>query len=381
MAFLSVAIPSKNRYFSSRLMRVPEKILVIRFSSIGDILLATPLLRVLREKFPDAQIDFLIKSEFAELVKYNPHLSSVIQFSSDAGNELSRINKQIRAARYDVLLDLHNSLRTRWLRSFSRARKVRVVDKRVVRRFLLVKRKKNYYGNAVHVVDRYVETAAPLGVHNDGMGLEVHVPEDLRAVTRAKLARHNLDASATVIGIVPGARHFTKRWPQERFVEFGVKAARTSPAKFLLFGGKAEADYCADVSQLINAACGSNAAVSLAGQLSLLETAVAFDACGLVVTNDTGLMHLAAARKRKIVAIFGSTVKEFGFTPYGTENIVVENSVLSCRPCSHIGLAACPEGHFRCMVEISSDEVEREAHSLLIDNSNRREDSLLNIRS
>src|SRR5437899_8449609 len=119
----------RNRYFSSRPMRVPEKILVIRFSSVGDIILTSPLLRVLRAKFPGARIDVLVKSEYAELVKFNPHITNVIQLAGGGGGDLSQLKRGIREAHYDVILDLHNSLRSRWLRFFSGARRVRVVDK------------------------------------------------------------------------------------------------------------------------------------------------------------------------------------------------------------------------------------------------------------
>jgi len=338
-------------------MRAPEKILVIRLSSVGDIILTSPLLRVLRAKFPGARIDYLVKSEYAELVKFNPHVSNVIQLASGTQGELAKLKTDIHNAEYDCILDLHNSLRSRWLRTFSGARIVRVVNKRAVRRLALVKWKKNFFRTIVPVADRYLETAASLGVENDGEGLEIHVPEEIRLLTESKLSRISSGPAAAVVGLVPGARHFTKRWPQERFVEIGVQIAKMRSAKLLLFGSKEEELVCSDIAQLINSASGSGAAINLAGKLSLLETAVAFDTCSVVVTNDTGLMHLAAARKRKVVAIFGSTVKEFGFFPYGTENIVLENTGLACRPCTHIGRATCPLGHFNCMNQISAEEV------------------------
>jgi len=340
-------------------MRVPEKILVIRFSSVGDIILTSPLLRALRAKFPGARIDVLVKSEYAELVKFNPHITNVIQLAGGGGGELSQLKRGIREAHYDVILDLHNSLRSRWLRLFSGARRVRVVNKRVLRRFALVKWKKNFYRSVVPVAGRYLETASSLGVEDDGGGLEIHVPEEIRLLTHSKLSRFAPGAQTAVVGIVPGARHFTKRWPQERFVELGKRITQSPSAKLLLFGSKEEEVVCSDIAQLINSAGASGAAANLAGKLSLLETAAAFDLCNVVVTNDSGLMHLAAARKRKVVALFGSTVKEFGFFPYGTDNIVLENAALACRPCTHIGREACPLGHFNCMNQIAAEEVFR----------------------
>ncbi|MFZ1978569.1 MAG: glycosyltransferase family 9 protein, partial [Bacteroidota bacterium] len=125
----------------------------------------------------------------------------------------------------------------------------------------------------------------------------------------------------------------------------------------LFFGGPADIELCRTLSEGINRGTGKIAAKSFAGLLSLLETAAAFEQCSCVVTNDSGLMHIAAAMKRKVVAIFGSTVKELGFFPQGDNNIVVENKNLRCRPCSHIGRESCPKKHFRCMKEITTDMV------------------------
>jgi ADP-heptose:LPS heptosyltransferase len=168
-----------------------------------------------------------------------------------------------------------------------------------------------------------------------------------------------------VVGLVPAAKHFTKQWLPERFVALGEMMAKKHRAKIFVFGGKTETDYCGDIAQMINANLGLSVAESFAGKFSLLETAAALDFCGVVVSNDTGLMHLAAARKKKVVALFGSTVREFGFFPYGTDHIVVEQSGLPCRPCSHIGLAKCPEGHFKCMKDTTVEQVVEAAEKLL----------------
>jgi heptosyltransferase-2 len=217
--------------------------------------------------------------------------------------------------------------------------------------------KRNLYRSIVPVPERYLGTARSLGVQDDGEGLEVFVPEDVVVTVRAAMSRYRLDRYETVIGLAPSARHFTKRWPSERFVETAVRCTKLFRAKVLLFGGKEDLEFCGDCAQMINTAAGAAVADSCAGILSLREMAEALGYCTLVITNDTGIMHLAAARKRKVVAIFGSTVGEFGFFPFRTESIVVERKGLSCRPCSHIGLERCPEGHFRCMQDISVDEV------------------------
>jgi lipopolysaccharide heptosyltransferase II len=337
-------------------MRIPEKILIIRFSSLGDILLASPLLRVLHRSFPRARVDFLLKAEYADLVRYHPAVSSVLALPSAGSEDLSELRRQIRAERYDVILDLHNSLRSRAVRFFSGARRVFSVNKRVIRRFMLVNLKRNFYREVVPVAERYLETVAPLGLAKDNLGLELYVPDETISRVATMMSRYKLDRFDVVIGMAPSARHATKRWPPERFRELGVRLVKERRAKLLLFGGPEETDYCGDIAQMINAEAGSSSAESLAGKLSLLETAAALDHCTLMISNDSGLMHMAAARGRRVLAIFGSTVREFGFFPYGTPAAILEAGALPCRPCSHIGRESCPEGHFRCMKDISVEE-------------------------
>ena len=284
--------------------------------------------------------------------------------------ELRALKRRIREQRYDAILDIHNSNRSRYLRLFSGTRHLRVVNKRAFARFMLVKFKQHWYQNNIpSIADRYLETAKLFGVEDDGEGLEVFIPDGQSSAVAGLLSKYRLDRYEHVVGIVPVARHLTKRWLPERFVELALALTKQENTKTLFFGGAEDVDYCGDIVQMVNSRAGWTAAESLAGAFSLLETASAFDACQLVVTNDTGLMHLAAARKRKVVGIFGSTVREFGFFPYGTENIVVERAGLPCRPCTHVGLEKCPQGHFRCMKDIQADEVYDAVQTLLTNES------------
>lgn len=338
-------------------MDVHTKTLVIRFSSIGDIVLAAPFLRVLRKRFPEGQIDFVTRSEYAELVRSNQNLNHTYAFDASGGfDKLRDLKKVIRKERYDLIVDLHDSLRSKYLRSVLGAKRV-VVDKRIFQRSMLVKFKKNIFRETIPVADRYIETVKELGIVNDGKGLELHIPDEVLFGVTGKLATLRLNRFEKVIGLCPGARHFTKRWPPERFARVGAAFAMKMDAKILLFGGPADESICRQISWGINNEAGEDRATSLAGQLGLLETAAAMQYCDLIVTNDTGLMHLAAAMHKKIIAIFGSTVKEFGFFPYDPSAIVLEQRGLECRPCSHIGRAECPERHFKCMTEISPEQV------------------------
>jgi heptosyltransferase II len=151
------------------------------------------------------------------------------------------------------------------------------------------------------------------------------------------------------VAIAPGARHTTKRWPAERFSALGRMLVAEKNARIVILGGEAERELATEVSRAID----GGDVVNLAGRVSLLESAAAIDCCSVVVSNDSAITHLAAARGRPTVSIFGSTVQEFGFAPYRVPSVVVENEGLYCRPCTSIGRAECPEGHFRCMLEIS----------------------------
>ena len=345
----------------------PEKILIIRLSSIGDIVLATPLARVLRVRFPSSHIDFLVRKEYAELVRYNKNLDRIVEFDTKTGfSGLRTLKKQLRAEHYVIVLDIHNSLRSRYLRILLGAENVVVVNKRIFARTMLVKFKKNYYRGLVSVVDRYIETVNTFGVRNDNAGLEMHVPDEMRARVKKRMAVLGVDRNKKIIGFCPSAKHATKCWPQERFAELGIRLSNEYSAKILLFGGLADKDRCRAIATAINEQSGNGNVVDLSGELSLLDTAAAMEYCNILVTNDSGLMHVASAMKKKVVAIFGSTVREFGFFPVGTESIIVERTGLYCRPCSHKGRSTCPEGHFRCMNEIQVDEVAKAVKDILV---------------
>ena len=339
-------------------MLTPNKTLVIRFSSIGDVVLASPLIRVLRARFPSSQIDFAVRKEYSDLIRYNSNLNFTFEFDARGGfQELRRLKETIRREKYDLIIDIHNSLRSRYIRFLSGAKEVVVLNKRIFARTMFVRLKKNYYGDIVSVADRYIEPMGTYGIENDGQGLEIFIPDETMYKVSGKISTLKLNLYKKVIGFCPSAKHATKRWPEKRFIETGNRLIRELKAKIILFGGKNDAVLCTAIADGMNKELGGECAIEYSEQFSLLETAAAMQFCDVIVTNDSGLMHIAAAMKKKVVAIFGSTVREFGFYPVGTENIVVERKGLYCRPCSHIGRSKCPEGHFRCMNEIQVDEV------------------------
>lgn len=331
-----------------------SKTLIIRLSSVGDIVLSTPLIRGLRRRMPQAEIHYLVRSDYADLLRGNPHLSRLIEFPRGGTlSDLAGLRAAVRRERYDCILDIHGSLRSRilcrGLRNLVRIRK------RAFARFLLVHGKLDLYalfGGSPSVVERYFEPLAPWGVRNDGEGPELFPSGEARGRAESVLRLLREQVSGNVVGVCPSARHFTKIWPTERFAECAAALGTRHGAGIVVFGSAGETDRCAEMTRRLAASAPSVPVVNAAGMLSLTETAAAMDFCRVIVTNDSGLMHVAAARRRSVVAIFGSTVRQFGFFPPADRSIVVEEHGLKCRPCTPIGRASCPKGHFRCMLAI-----------------------------
>jgi lipopolysaccharide heptosyltransferase II len=344
-------------YFEGAMGTHP-KTLVIRFSSVGDIVLSTPLLRVLRRRFPLSQIDYVTRREYAELIRSNSNLNYTYEFDASEGFPgLRALKKRIKREGYDLIVDIHGSLRSRFLRSFDGPQWVVTVDKRVMERTMLVRFKKNLFKEIVSVADRYIEPLKQFGIEPDGRGPELHIPDEVLFRANGMIAPMKLHRFEKVVGLCPGSRHATKRWPGERFAELAVRLAREQEAAILIFGGPDDGEIAALIAEWVAREVGPERVAPFAGKLTLLETAAAFQYCDVVVTNDSGLMHVASAMNRKVVAIFGSTVREFGFFPVGNEHIVIEQQGLSCRPCSHIGRPSCPEDHFRCMLDTTVQQV------------------------
>ena len=338
---------------------VLHKTLVIRLSSVGDVVLASPLLRSLRGRFPSCQVDFLVKADYADLVRHNPHVARVIEFPGNGSPaDLYRLRGEILSSGYDLIIDIHDSLRSRFL--CAGAKRVVRINKRKIARALLVRFKKDEYarwGGAPAVIDRYIEPLRPYGVENDGKGLELFVPAAIEKTVASLLAGEGIYPEDRCIGVCPSARHANKVWLAERYAAAAGELADRHGAPVLLFGSAEERERCEEIAAAILLAHPRVRVANLAGWTSLLETAAAMDHCSVVLTNDTGLMHIAAARETSVVAVFGPTVRQFGFFPDPARATVLEARGLSCRPCTHIGLPDCPKGHFLCMREITTEQM------------------------
>jgi len=347
---------------------IQYKTLVIRFSSVGDIVLSSPLVRALRQLHPQMQVDFLVKETFVELVRYNPHLSNVFTFPKNGGiGDLLKFRREIRNRRYDMILDIHSSLRSRFLTIGLHG--VRRIRKRVIARTILVRFKRDVYshfGGAPGVAERYLETLrSGRGREGQETGLELFYPREVGEKMREQLASAGIVADAAAIGVCPSARHFTKIWPAERYATVATALARRWEAPVFLIGSDDDAERCRMIAERIAQESPGTRVMDFSGHCSLLEAAALMDACRIILTNDSGLMHIASARRRPVVAVFGSTVRQFGFFPSGPLQRVVEHPNLSCRPCSHIGRPDCPRKHFRCMLDLSTQRVLDAANELI----------------
>lgn len=321
-----------------------KKVLIVRLSSLGDILLITPLIRSIKKENTLTEIHFLLRSEYKDSLVHNPYISKLITLSR--AEDASAAKSTLSQNNYDLIIDLQNNFRSRNLISDFSCAKV-YFKKYSLQKLLLVKFKINLMKNAQPIPERY---AAPVpGFKLDDEGLDL-------------FTQNNPDGSLkdkqNLIGFCPGSRHFTKMWPLEYYTKLG-KILIERGFEIVLFGGKDDQNICKEISSNV-----SNC-VNLCNNNDLLQTAADIKKCKAVVSNDSGLMHVSCALNVPVIAIFGSTVKEFGFTPYRCKNLVLENKSLTCRPCSHIGRNHCPRRHFKCMKEITPQIVYNSINSLL----------------
>ena len=318
-----------------------KKILIVRLSSLGDVLLTTPVVRSLKKNYPQLLIDFLIKKNFADAVRFNPNINSTIIYDDSL-----KLLEQLKDNSYDLIIDLHNNFRSKKI-----VRQLGLPAYKFVKpnfeKFILVHFKINLLKDIKPITQRYANVISNLEL--DGDGLELFIPDSVKS---------ELEEFNNVIGICPGAVHFTKRWPIEFYAEFGRRLAEDG-YKVAILGGKSDRDICSDMQMMIPNS------IDLSNNNDLFQTAAHMKNCKAVVCNDSGLMHTAAAMGIPVISIFGSTVKEFGFAPYGVQSLVIENHDLNCRPCTHIGKSKCTKRHFKCMNEITPNLVYDKFQNLL----------------
>lgn len=318
-------------------MSVSVKILVIRFSSVGDIVLASPVVRCLKEQITGADVHFCTEKAFQPLIDYNPYIDKA-HYLADS---LFKLIRQLRSERYDYVIDLHNNRKTNLIRlalgvpSFS-------FDKLSWRQFLYVRFKINALPTT-NLADRYLEAVRPLGVENDGCGLDYFIPYKDEVEDDWLPDTHRRSFVAYAIG----GQYTTRKLPLSRMVEL----CRKIDHPIVLVGGPEDAWLGERLEGLV----GNGLIYNACGKYNLNQTASLLQQARVVFSHDTDLLPVAAAFQKKVYSLWGNTTPYLGMYPYKTSFLILENNNLSCRPCSATGHHRCPLGHFKCMNELSFD--------------------------
>lgn len=319
------------------------KILVIRFSSIGDIVLTSPVVRCLKEQIPDCELHFLTKANYASVVENNPHIDKLHLLK----DSLRSLHKPLAKEKFDFIIDLHNNLRSLVVKK-SLSAKSMTVDKINLQKWLAVNFKKDYLPDE-HVVERYMATTKELGIEYDGKGLDHYIAdEDNVSISDLPMIMHG---GYTALSI--GGAHATKRMPESQLIKLG----KMVEGPILILGGP-EDEAIGDVVMSTD----ENRIWNACGKYNINQSASLIMQSKVVLTHDTGLMHIAAAYNKKIISVWGNTIPEFGMTPFfksGDENNSARFEVdgLSCRPCSKIGYESCPKEHFDCMNKLDLEAI------------------------
>lgn len=326
------------------------KFLIIRFSSIGDIVLTTPVVRCLKKQVPGAGIHFLTTDALRSVIEHNPYIDKLHVLAHS--REL--MMEELKTEEYDFIIDLHHNANTHQLKK-TLQKKSFSFQRLSIEKSIYSSLKINIMPKG-HVVDRYLKTVSSFGVRNDGAGLDYFISKEEEISKQDIPASH----SAGYIACLISAHHGTKKWPVHKWKELCLKMDHP----IILAGEKEDAVNGKEIAAIddvkIYNAC---------GKFRLNETADIIRRSKLVITNDSDLMHIAAAFKRPIISLWGNTVPSFGMYPYygisSLTDIRFQVNKLWCRPCSVNGYAKCPLGHFKCMEHISAEAVLQAAVSLL----------------
>ena len=305
-------------------------------SSIGDIVLTTPVVRCVKKQIPEAEIHFLVKAQFLSVVENNPYISRIHIYDGNLTKTIHELQKE----QFDFIVDLHKNFRSFRIKralGFPSAS----FPKLNFKKWLLVNLKINRLPS-IHIVDRYFEAVKPLHIANDLQGLDYFIPE--KDQISAKDLPEGFFNSYSVL--VVGGAHFTKQIPVDKAVE--ICNLLSSP--IVICGGKADSVKGVEIA----GKAGGNV-FNACGLFNLNQSASLIRQAQKVITGDTGLMHIAAAFGKPIISVWGNTVPEFGMSPYMPQcpenSRIIEVKGLKCRPCSKIGYRKCPKGHFKCMME------------------------------
>jgi ADP-heptose:LPS heptosyltransferase len=307
-------------------------------------MLTTPVVRCIAQQIPLVEIHYLCKAPYKNMLETNPYIHTIHLFSKNDGQLLQALKNE----KFDYVIDLQNNHRSR---SLDRQLKIAYATfpKLNIKKWMLVHFKINRLP-ALHVVDRYFAATKalpiPTPLHNDGNGLDFFIsPEDYQHTQCYTSAQ-------PYIAIAVGSQHKTKQLPLPKLIAVCEQLTNN----ILLLGGKEDRQTADDLCSH-----SPKTMLNLCGKLSLRESAACLDKAKIILTGDTGLMHISAALNKRIVSVWGNTVPAFGMYPYLPKHPdqyhIIENKTLKCRPCSKLGFKKCPKKHFRCMNEIDSNRI------------------------
>jgi len=320
-----------------------KKILCIRFSSIGDIILTTPIVRALKTNYPEAEIHVVTKAQNIQLWDENPHVFAVHAYEGS----MWKLANKLRKIGFDAIVDLHKNLRSHLLCALLFKWPFQI-NKFTAERKLLVKKKINHIPKK-HLVDRNFDALKSVGIENDQKGLDFFIPQN------QEINPADLGVKGKYIVYAIGGQHITKVLSYPKMIELCDQI----DAQIVLIGDAWDAHYGYRLSTLF-----PEKVIDYCNKTTIAQSASLMRQAEFVITHDSSMMHIAAALKKKIFVIWGSTHIDFGMYPYQTEFVSISNDDLACRPCTTQGTNFCPLYHFDCMNKISLEPIISAAASL-----------------
>lgn len=326
------------------------KVLIFQTAFIGDVILCTQMIKKL---FEDGhEVGFVVKPEASDILSKNKELKWLHIYDKRAKDKgfkgIFTLAKEIRKNNYDVALVPHRSIRSAaivWLAKISK----RIGFDRSAGSFLFSD-KINYKKN-IHEVERNNSLLTAISIPDNKIDPYTSFDEKDEHRVGKYFSENNIGENSKIIGVGPGSKWFTKQWGIENYKTLVEKIISNSEFKVVCFGGPEDKVMCEEIVNL-----SSDKILNTAGVFNLCESAAAMNKISTLITNDNGLMHLSAASKVPVTAIFGPTVPEMGFSPWGKDHSVIGID-LDCRPCSSHGTAQCPKGHFKCMKDTTPEMV------------------------
>lgn len=335
-------------------MIAPEKIkniLVIRLSSLGDVILTTPVFFNLRHRLKQAKISVLTKTQYREVFFNNPDVDEILTLEND--ESLFHLISRLRNQNYDLVVDLHANLRS-FLISLGLGVPVIRYDKENWSRSMLVYFKKHSPKLNNMVVDRYLDKLSILGIKNPDSSTKIYLNEDERKWATEFLAKRNIFSQDVIIGLNPGAKWQTKMWPLENWKELLALSSK-SKMKWVVFGDQKDKVF---TDKIASAAASLNISlIGFAGNTTLRQLFALVARCRVLLTTDSGTMHVAQALKVPVTILLGPTVEGFGFVRVSNSQDRILARDLSCRPCSLHGSNYCKKGDQECLAKIKAIDV------------------------